>query len=558
MGIDIKDSLSPAYAPRTISSHSIDMVILQEWLRKCLEKHSGWCLPIRRNHLPGFRLLDCRSRCLVNAPADCQYVALSYLWGQDHDGAFDMSALPKTIEDGITVTLLMGYHFLWIDRYCIDQSDPEQKHDQISNMDQVFSGADLVIVAAAGEDPHYGLPGVSTRARKPQSIIETESFKLVQMFPYAKQVLGRTRWATRAWTFQEGYLAKRRLIFTDRQAIFVCGEGYYTETFSSPIAHYACQPDLSLAGYFLARDTIYPDRCIEEYTARFMSFESDALDAFQGVLNYWSNSTEIQGVPLNIFVGSRHHTHIWGVTTDGSWLNLGWCHKQTTRRRQGFPSWSWTGWHGPVKFGDLTYKKQLVRKEIGSVRASPPISKEKTESSDSMLWMSLHIYRDNFDEKFFARHDTLRFLKISGPSPRVRFIRRSLTEWLALIPATNSRHSISCDVDWDVDWDDKDMRRRDVNSCVAMMVEGDARPMKSATSVQAQTGTITIQSSKSGQNDKIRGWFLLMLPMPTGGTYERVGKMWVDGARSFRPDEVHIDGERWEEPLWSKRTIILA
>ncbi|KAH7087589.1 heterokaryon incompatibility protein-domain-containing protein [Paraphoma chrysanthemicola] len=536
------------------------MAILQEWLHNCLEKHSGWCSPVRGNQLPGFRLLDCRSRCLVNAPADCKYVALSYLWGQDHDGAFHVSALPRTIEDGITVTLLMGYHFLWIDRYCIDQNDPEQKHDQISNMDQVFSGADLVIIAAAGEDPHYGLPGISTRARKHQRTIETESFKLVQMFPYAKEVLSRTRWATRAWTFQEGYLAKRRLIFTDHQAIFVCGEGYCTETLSSPIAHYACQPDLNLAGYFLARDTIYPDRCIEEYTARFMSFESDALDAFQGVLNYWSDSTKIQGVPRNIFVGSQHHAHIWGVTTNGSWLNLGWWHKRTTRKRRGFPSWSWTGWHGSVKFGNSTYKQFLPRIKVGHHRVSPPIpesmSKRKAQSSHSVSWIPLQFYVDDFHKKYSARHDTLQLLKISGPCPRLRILRKSHFEWSALIPATSPGRSISCKIAWDIDWDEED--NCDFNSCVAMMIEGDSLPIKPATSAQAQTGTITIQSSRSGRNDKIRGWFLLMLPMPTGGTYERVGKMWADEEKSLRSDKVSTESETWEEPLWSERTIVLA
>lgn len=40
---------------------------------------------------------------------------------------------------------------------CIDQTNLEEKHSQISNMDRIYSKASLVIIAAAEEDPHYGL-----------------------------------------------------------------------------------------------------------------------------------------------------------------------------------------------------------------------------------------------------------------------------------------------------------------------------------------------------------------------------------------------------------------
>lgn len=46
-----------------------------------------------------------------------EYVALSYAWSQCEFMHRVTTALPKTIDDGITVTLAMGLRYLWVDRY---------------------------------------------------------------------------------------------------------------------------------------------------------------------------------------------------------------------------------------------------------------------------------------------------------------------------------------------------------------------------------------------------------------------------------------------------------
>jgi hypothetical protein len=66
-------------------------------------------------------------------------------------------------------------------------------------MDQIYSGAALVIIAAAGEDPHYGLPSVSKRARQPQRIFDAESCKLMELYPSLTEDIECSRWASRAW-----------------------------------------------------------------------------------------------------------------------------------------------------------------------------------------------------------------------------------------------------------------------------------------------------------------------------------------------------------------------
>lgn len=40
------------------------------------------------------------------------------------------------------------YRYLWVDRYCIDQDDVAEKKEQIAQMDRIYRGAELTIIAA--------------------------------------------------------------------------------------------------------------------------------------------------------------------------------------------------------------------------------------------------------------------------------------------------------------------------------------------------------------------------------------------------------------------------
>jgi hypothetical protein len=111
-------------------------------------------------------VIDCISRSLVRLPAYTQerYVTLSYIWGspsKPHIIDNLLSDLPPTIEDSITVCQKLGYRYLWVDRYCIPQNDIQERHRQVRQMGAIYHKSALTIVACAGSDPQYGLPGVS-------------------------------------------------------------------------------------------------------------------------------------------------------------------------------------------------------------------------------------------------------------------------------------------------------------------------------------------------------------------------------------------------------------
>jgi hypothetical protein len=82
------------------------------------------------------------------------------------------------VEDAFSVCKEIGIEYLWVDRYCIPQ-DPNVARHQVANMDSVYAGSALTIIAAAGDDPHYGLPGVREKLRPPQPHVKVGSYTLV-------------------------------------------------------------------------------------------------------------------------------------------------------------------------------------------------------------------------------------------------------------------------------------------------------------------------------------------------------------------------------------------
>jgi hypothetical protein len=93
------------------------------------------------------------------------YVALSYCWGAGNQfktttstlpdlvHGFQISSLPKTIQDGIQVTREFGFRYLRVYSLCILQgSDEEARRDwpyESALMHDIYSDAVFTIVAAA-------------------------------------------------------------------------------------------------------------------------------------------------------------------------------------------------------------------------------------------------------------------------------------------------------------------------------------------------------------------------------------------------------------------------
>jgi hypothetical protein len=226
----------------------------------------------------------------------------------------------------------------------------------------VDEGAALTIIAAAGADPNYGLPGVTrTRRPNPTLTVGNHTFAAVEE---AEQEIMASQWNTRGWTYQEALLSRRCLVFTDTQVYLQCLSDHYHEYGGRTWIrrHYnRVFPDHGVGSTPLA---IYSR--LSEYWTRGLSYETDILNAFSGIFQAFSKLQSVELVPLvHHFYGIPilHNRHSGSCTVspqvveiNGSnmcqastsfALGLAWKvstrFKATTAIMQNdlFPSWTW-------------------------------------------------------------------------------------------------------------------------------------------------------------------------------------------------------------------------
>jgi hypothetical protein len=94
----------------------LDLSILLQPLEHCEQHHGDYCYSDKPLELLTTRMIDVHQRIVVPCPQNCDYIALSYVWGgvQPVPGALGNRCLPQTIEDAITVTKALGRRYLWV------------------------------------------------------------------------------------------------------------------------------------------------------------------------------------------------------------------------------------------------------------------------------------------------------------------------------------------------------------------------------------------------------------------------------------------------------------
>lgn len=256
----------------------------------------------------------------------------------------------------------------------------------LSRMGEIYSNACCTVIAAAG-DAQTGLPGISGIPREEKRQVSIEGVTFIEM-PYSKEhgsaLLSSSKWATRGWTYQEGYLSVRRLIFTKYRLLYLCNKDFAPEPFrkqdSTPeevnwaqkhsLARF--MPQMAFGGH--KASAAYLRKQIQEYTRRDLSHPEDSLNAFLGVLDYNSRTT-------------RPMAHLWGLPLYEDkatapqprdiLFELFWWHETPATRRHSFPSWTWVGWAGPVRFGT----KNKIRMFPEGLRLPPPNQPQGTSIS---------------------------------------------------------------------------------------------------------------------------------------------------------------------------------
>jgi hypothetical protein len=346
----------------------LDITLIGYWLSACDHLHQRTCaLPQPKKSLPPeFRLIDVENNCVVLAPSKCDYLALSYVWGKitqptlskaskdtwSKDQALASFILPRTIQDAIILTLKLRHRYLWVDSLCIVQDDELHRMEQINNMHIIYSNALLTIVAAAGDDCEYGLPGMS-RARS--SWPDAANIGEIPYRPILTEPLSEfhnSNWNTRAWTLQEKLLSRRTLVLTESIALFWCHNSLWREDRYIYRPQEGSDESLPAEGPLSNKSTLWPvlnlvkannnlvhgapvdialtfSRLLEAYVYRNVTKAEDFLHAFSGICNLLSDTLgdSYYGFPQHLF----HKALCWRTKTPRT-------------RRLPFPSWSWAGW----------------------------------------------------------------------------------------------------------------------------------------------------------------------------------------------------------------------
>lgn len=207
-----------------------------------------------------------------------------------------------------------------------------------------------------------GLPGVRPDARlRSQMTCEMDGVTLISClepkFTYCSdpQAVSKFReddivppWETRGWTFQERLLARRCLVMGSRQMCWECLQASYCE--ETQFEHLpnggkkdivpTHEPMESVFSWDLLRQpreeqpNYYQlfhrhfSSLLESYNDRNLSFESDALNALQGIFNTLTSITEVKffwGLPCSLF----EQNLLW------------WTSGRYKRKLHDVPSWSW-------------------------------------------------------------------------------------------------------------------------------------------------------------------------------------------------------------------------
>lgn len=329
-------------------------------INECYETHTECQRKSQCSLPPGFRVIDVSRRCLVEK-SSCRFVALSYVWGSNpqpsllaasratvdgmkKDGGLPALKMPQTIENAIEICVRMGERYLWADRLCIIQDDADDKKNQIEAMGDIYSSAQIVLVAAYGDSMEFGIPGVGGPRKTVQHSEDVLDLRITNVIRDVKDDPLDT-WTTRGWTYQEAVLSNRRLYFTNTRAFFEC-------------ERFICHEDQfnaeqSRNELFSTRLTIPEDgsrfqsfaRHLGHYTSRNLTYRSDAHKALHGISTslYKGTGAFINGLPVVDF----DRALLW-------YPDFG---KNAIERHQTqgeiLPTWSWSsamGLSDPVRY----------------------------------------------------------------------------------------------------------------------------------------------------------------------------------------------------------------
>ncbi|KAF1995945.1 hypothetical protein P154DRAFT_328491 [Amniculicola lignicola CBS 123094] len=151
-------------------------------------------------------------------------------------------------------------------------------------MDLIYQRSEVNVIDASGHDSNSGLPGVLTGSRSPnQPFVSIAHYDMLCAIGRPQYWIDNSPWSTRGWTYQEGFLSWRRLIFTSQQGYLECQGMHCIEALNSPPPARLSQ--LRTISKLKRRRAMSLKR-IFVYSKRTLSHDADIINDMLGLIRF--------------------------------------------------------------------------------------------------------------------------------------------------------------------------------------------------------------------------------------------------------------------------------
>lgn len=377
--LDSRNTSAFSCRGRLVHASWVDFSLLKRWMEGCCKLHgdrcSEWPFADRMYGARPTWVIDVWQQCLVRPPSNSPYMALSYVWGGtptfktlrhnvealQRPGALREGKaegpVPRTIRDAMCLVERLGERYLWVDALCIVQDDAAQKHTDINNMGAIYANAAVTIVALGGRDAESGLPGLRGISA-PRSVRQavhplSRGTRVVESRGISKGWnLDYSTYETRGWTYQEFFLARRKIVFEHGWVRWECNTATHREV-GAPRLLREAGVHAMVQGRIPNLDLLC--RALGAYNGRDLTFPEDAMDGISGILTILSRSFHggfVSGLPVACFPIAM----LWDPMT-----TLERRKAKVLTKKTCLPSWSWVGWKGRLEISRWLIASDFVK-----------------------------------------------------------------------------------------------------------------------------------------------------------------------------------------------------
>jgi hypothetical protein len=399
----------------------------QEGHSDCNSSDSTKVLPKRLVYIPErghdyVQLVEIdHSTDITNRP----YLILSYCWGQGNESArttienlesrlekIPTTTLPRTIQDAIRLTKMMGFEYLWVDAMCILQrtnNNPGEFQTEAIKMRDYYANAECCISASLASDSSEGFLAERPLARFPiapmhlklSSPSQSQVVMAKERDWSRKGILYGTPLMQRGWYLQEYMLSKRILHWTLHGLFLQCQSSTFLEgrlerwKYSLFPKSFDLRAILSLRDdRIIAYDGWY--QVLESVSQKALTYERDRMYAIHGVA-----SLIIQRLQAEYILGVFRPTIAQGLAWSRASRNKRNLSKPLVPVETNFPAWCWAS-SCPIRYHEVDEKNIFILDDHPQRPLQFPThpgDMSLKETSDSKLYIKAPLIRIGLSRK---------------------------------------------------------------------------------------------------------------------------------------------------------------